>query len=120
MLPHKNNMMSDNASLRQKKVSEDIAHKAGEFIAREASPQSLITVTRANISPNLKNVTIFVSVLPKDKTDEAMRFLKRQRTYFHNYLKEKTVLRNVPTVDFQLDIGEINRQQVDKALREDA
>ena len=111
-------MFSRELTRRQKRVSEDIAHNAALFIAREASPHSLITVTRADISPNLKNAAIFVSVMPKEKSDEAMRFLKRQRTYFHDYLKEKTVLRNVPTVDFVLDIGEANRQRVDQVLRE--
>lgn len=108
--------MVSTISLRRKKIAEEVAHRAGEFIAREASPQSLITVTRADVAPNLRNATIFVSVMPKDKTEEALRFLRRQRTYFHDYLKKKTVLRNVPTVDFQLDIGEENRQRVDKAL----
>ncbi len=120
MLYRKDSMsMFGDESRRQNKVREEIAHKAGEFLAREASNRSLITVTRADVSPDLKNTKIYVSVLPQDRAEEAMAFLKRSRTDFHDFLKSKTVLRNVPTVDFVLDIGEINRQQVDDALRED-
>lgn len=104
-------------SRRQYKVSEELAHQAGLFIARESNGTSLITVTRADVAPDLKNTTIFVSVLPKSQEETALAFLKRVRTDFHEFLKQKTVLRNVPTVDFMLDFGEENRQRIDEALR---
>lgn len=104
-------------SRRQNKVAEEIAHRAGEFIVRESNRSSLITVTRADIAPDLKNVVIFVSVLPKEQQKTALAFLKRIRTDFHDYLKAKTVLRNVPTVDFELDLGEENRQRIEDLTR---
>lgn len=105
-------------SRRQVKVSEEIAHKAGLFLALYArAGGALITVTRATIAPDLKNVTIFVSILPKSREGEVIRNLKRLRTDFHGYLKEKTVLRNVPTVDFMPDFGEENRQRIDELTR---
>lgn len=104
-------------SRRQKKVAEEIAHQAGIFIARESNRRSLITVTRADVAPDLKSVIVFVSILPKEEEKDAIGFLKRVRTDFHNYLKEKTVFRNAPTVDFVLDIGEENRQRIDELTR---
>lgn len=105
-------------SRRQTKVAEEIAHQAGLFIARESNGTSLITVTRADVAPDLKKTTIYVSVLPKTQEQTALSFLKRVRSDFHEYLKQATVLRNVPTVDFMLDFGEENRQRIDDALRE--
>lgn len=105
-------------SRRQNKVAEEIAHQAGEFLARNIKAGgSLVTVTRADIAPDLKNVNIFVSVLPKSHEDEVLVTLKRLRTDFHDYLKAKTVLRNVPTVDFTIDFGEANRQKIDELTR---
>ncbi|MFZ2886335.1 MAG: ribosome-binding factor A [Minisyncoccia bacterium] len=105
-------------SRRQNKVSEEIAHLAGQFLAANMrAGGSLVTVTRANVAPNLKNVTIFVSILPKSREEEVLRELKRLRTDFHNYLKDKTVLRDVPTVDFMPDFGEENRQRIDELTR---
>ncbi len=107
-----------NESRRQHKVAEEIAHQGGEFIARYVKGGgALITVTRAEISPDLKNVTVFFTVLPESKEEESLRNLKRLRTDFHDYLKEKTVLRNVPTVDFEIDLGEHNRQRIDELTR---
>lgn len=103
---------------RQSKVSEEIAHQAGQFLAANMrAGGSLVTVTRASISPDLRNVTIFVSVLPKSRELDILKDLKRLRTDFHDYLKDKTVLRDVPTVDFQLDLGEENRQRIDELTR---
>lgn len=105
-------------SRRQNKVAEEIAHQAGEFLARNIKAGgALVTVTRADIAPNLKNVTVFVSILPKSHEEESLKTLKRLRTDFHDYLKVKTVLRDVPTVDFQIDIGEENRRRIDELTK---
>ncbi len=107
-----------NESRRQNKVAEEIAHQAGEFLARTIKAGgALVTVTRAVIAPDLKYVTIFVSVFPKSSEEASLKELKRLRTDFHDYLKARTALRNVPTVDFVIDIGEENRQRIDELTR---
>ena len=105
-------------SRRQHKVAEEIAHQSAQFLAAHVrAGGSLITVTRADIAPNLRNVTIFVSILPKSREEEMMKSLKRLRTDLHDFLKNKTVLRDVPTVDFAIDLGEENRQRIDELTR---
>jgi ribosome-binding factor A len=107
-----------NDSRRQHQVAEEIAHRGGEFIARFVrGGGALITVTRAEIAPDFKNVTVFVTVLPAAMEEGSLKNLKRLRTDFHDYLKKKTVLRNVPTVDFVIDLGEHNRQRIDELTR---
>ncbi len=103
---------------RQSKVAEEITHQAGQFLAANMrAGGALVTVTRSHISPDLRNITTFVSVLPKSRELDVLKDLKRLRTDFHDYLKDKTELRNVPTVDFQLDLGEENRQRIDELTR---
>src|SRR3989344_2180433 len=104
-------------SRRQTQVSEAIAHHAADFFARESNRESLITVTRADISPDLKNVTVFFSVLPEKMEQSALNFAKRVRTDFREYLKTKSRMKFLPTIDFAIDYGEKNRQSVDEALR---
>lgn len=103
-------------SRRQTKVAETLAHLAGEFLARESNGTSLITVTRADIAPNLKNATVYISVLPESEEEKALNFTKRQRTPFRDFLKEKSALNFIPMVDFVLDIGEKNRQRVSELI----
>jgi len=102
---------------RQTQVAELIARMAGEFLERESNHQSLITVTSADMSPDLKNVTVYFSVLPEKFEQSALMFAKRVRTDFREYLKQKSQMKFLPTVDFELDLGEKHRQKIDELIR---
>lgn len=104
-------------SKRQIQVSETIAHRAADYFARESNRRSLITVTRADISPDLKNVMIYLSVLPESEEKEVIFFAKRNRTEFREFLKEHAMLKSIPNVDFEIDYGEKNRQRIDDLTR---
>ncbi|MDR3571552.1 MAG: ribosome-binding factor A [Candidatus Pacebacteria bacterium] len=102
---------------RPEQANESIAHLAAQFLARESNHESLITVTRSEMSPNYKNVTVFLSILPIEQSEKALAFAKRLRSDFRQYLKQKTALHPIPTVDFEIDFGELNRQRVDELTR---
>jgi len=105
------------SSRRQIQIAEELAHLAANFFARESNAQSLITVTHADVSPDLKNVNIFFSVLPVEKEGPALAFAKRNRTEFREYLKKHSALQRIPNVDFEIDYGEKNRQRIDELTR---
>lgn len=105
------------ASRRTIQISQEIAHLAGDFFARESNRQSLITVTYADTSADLKNVRICISVLPETHEAAALDFAKRNRNRFREYLKEHSRLKFLPTVDFAIDYGEKNRQRIDELTR---
>ena len=98
--------------LRQQKVAEEIRKAAGEFIAAEANRNALITPTRVDISPDLKNAAVYVTVLPEQHEEEAVNFLRRKRSEFKSYLKKRHFKR-LPQTDFKIDYGEKNRQSLD-------
>lgn len=105
------------SSRREIQVSEAIAHMAGEFLAREFGGASLVTVTRAEVSPDLKDVTVFLSVLPHTLEGSALRDAKRARSDFRQFVLDHSFLQHVPTIDFEIDYGEKNRQRVDDLTR---
>ena len=102
---------------RQVQVEETIAHHAADFIAREIAVKALITVTHADMSPTYKEATIYFSVLPATMEKEALKFAKRARSDFRDYLRKNTKLHPIPTVDFAIDLGEKNRQRIDELTR---
>ena len=104
-------------SRRQTQVSESIAHMAGEFFARESNRESLITVTHADVSPDLRNVNIFLSVLPDKYEAAVLNFAKRNRTEFREFLKKHGRMQYLPNVEFEIDFGEKNRQRIDDLTR---
>ena len=105
---------------RHTQVSEALAHLAGDFFAREAANPSvngLITVTRADLTDDFKNVVILFSVLPQTMEEAALKFAKRARSDFREYVKKHTLFHPVPLVDFEIDYGEKNRQRIDELTR---
>ncbi len=102
---------------KQIQISESLAHLAGDFFAREKPRSALVTVTRADLSGDFKNVTIFLSILPHTEEESALKFAKRARSDFRDYVKSHSFFHPVPTVDFEIDYGEKNRQRIDDLTR---
>ncbi len=103
-------------TLRQERVSGVIRQLAAKFLQEESSGQSLITVTNCDISPDLKNATIFISVLPVESEEFALNFARRKRKELKNYIKQNTKMKVIPFVDVQIDLGEKNRQRIDELI----
>ncbi len=103
---------------RTEKVSNLLRELAAQYLGRENNRTSLITVTRANVSDDLKKGTVFISVLPESAEEAALGFCKRNRSDLRDFLKKNMNTKNVPFLDFEIDFGEKNRQHIDALLRE--
>ena len=101
-------------SIRTEKILELVKKLAAEFFSREADKTSIITVTNANISDDLKNATIFFSVFPEDSEKAALNFAKRKRGEFKKYVRSKLRMKRIPFFDFEIDMGEKNRQKIEE------
>lgn len=105
------------SSRRDVQISETIAHLAAEYLARESNVGALLTVTHAEMSPDLAKALIFLSILPQTAEDETLRVIKRLRSDLRDYIKQKSFLHPLPVVDFAIDYGEKNRQRIDELTR---
>ncbi len=101
-------------SERTLKLEEMIKQLAAKFIKIEADKTSLITVMRADISPDLKNSTIYISVLPDSEAEAALNFCKRKMTDFKHYARDHMNLKIIPFFKVELDYGEKNRQRIEE------
>ncbi|MEN9852492.1 MAG: hypothetical protein RI996_435 [Candidatus Parcubacteria bacterium] len=104
-------------SERQLKVSSELKNIAADFFERESNGASLITVTRCEISPDLRYCTIFISVLPESKEEAAIHFAKRMRPDLRTYVKKRFKAKVLPFFELELDYGEKNRQHIDDLMR---
>jgi ribosome-binding factor A len=98
---------------RKEQVALMLKEIAADFFGRESSNMSLITVTRTEVSPDLENCTIFISVLPESKEKAALDFAKRQLPDLRTFVKGKTRTKMLPFFRVELDYGEKNRQNID-------
>jgi ribosome-binding factor A len=102
------------SDFRDEKIKQTIKELASEFLSKESNRQSLVTVTDVLFAPLAKQAMILISVLPDHKSEAALDFAKRKRADLRNYIKAKSRLSILPFLDIELDLGEKNRQNVDR------
>lgn len=102
---------------RNDKVAARLAQVAAQFFENESNRQSLITVTRAVISTDGAEATVFISVLPESAEASVISFAKRNRTELRNYIRKELPMGRIPTLDVEIDVGEKHRQHIDELLR---
>ncbi len=101
-------------STRTEKIREILREVAAEYILREASPQSLITVTRTSVTEDGKRGTIFISVLPDSAETAALDFTNRHRRDLAHFFKTRVKGVYPPHMEFVIDKGEKMRQRLDE------
>lgn len=102
---------------RQVKLGLMLRNIAQDFFQRESSGASMITVTKAEITKNLKKTDIYITVFPDSKEEHALNFAKRMRSDLRTEIKNKLKIRTIPVVEIKIDIGEKARQKMDEVLR---
>lgn len=104
---------------RQLKVEQQVLGIVQDFFQRESSGASMITITRTEISRDMKHGTIFMSVLPESKEDAAINFAKRMRSDLRHYVMKRLPVKVIPFFEVEIDYGEKNRIHVNELLRKD-
>jgi ribosome-binding factor A len=102
---------------RNEKVANNIKELAAQFLSRENNRTSLITITACTVSPDLKRATIFMTVLPSAKEEQALNFVKRNLKDLREFLKKNMPIKIIPFLDVMIDQGEKNRQKIDELLQ---
>ncbi len=104
---------------RQLKVNEELKKVAQDFFQRNSSGSSMITVTNADVSKDLKKANIYITVLPQDKELSALDFAKRMRTDMRSDIKKRLPIKSIPFVEIEIDEGEKTRQRIESVLLKD-
>ena len=101
-------------NIRHERIEEALRVATAEFLAREAGPQSLITVTRVEVAESGARALIFITVLPTEHEQKALEFAARQRQELGRYFVKNTRGVRIPHIEFIIDRGEKNRQRLDE------
>lgn len=94
-------------SQRQLQIGENIKRIISEIFFREdiaTIPGCFVTVLEADVSPDAKNVKIFVDIFGNDaQHHEVIDKLNKLAPHFRYQLAQKITLRVVPEISFILD-----------------
>lgn len=103
---------------RQEQIAESIRAKAGVFFASEPPAGTLATVTEVSMSPDLHYADIHISILPADKSDEAMEKAEEALPGLRRRIGNELKLRRVPDLRLYYDDRAEARARVDEILRD--
>ena len=105
-------------SNRNEKITEILHDLGARFLSINGNGSSLLTVTKVELTRDGKCATIFFTVFPENFEKTALEFTKRKRSEFKEFIKENSKLGRIPQMDFEIDLGEKNRQKIDTLLNE--
>jgi len=111
-------------SQRSLQVGEEIRHILAEAFTRGYFQEPLLekvplTVTAAQVSPDLKNATVYVMPLGGSGEDKQhlVALLKKETSKLRYYLGKRLKLRFVPHLKFELDESFDYGHRIDELLR---
>jgi ribosome-binding factor A len=94
-------------SRRTERVNDLIRDELSDMLLREMNDPrlgGLISITRVEVSPDLANARVFVSVMAEsEEQKEAMKALESASGFMHRELKKRLDIRKVPFLSFRLD-----------------
>ena len=109
---------------RQLKVGEEIRHALADVFMRGdiswpvgfAAP--MITVTEVQVSPDLKNATVFIMPLSGQRMAETVKVLNKIVGHFRHQLARAVKLRYVPNLRFSPDTSFDYATKIDELLHD--
>jgi ribosome-binding factor A len=91
---------------RRERVEELIVREVSEILRRKVSDPRIgfVTITGADISPDLRHARVFVSILgSEEKQAEALKGLQSAARFIRGELGKRIEMRDTPQISFKID-----------------
>ena len=108
-------------STRTDRVSDLIKGEVSRLLLREVRDPRVgfVTITGATVSPDLKNVRVFVSILGEPQARQAsIKALNSASGFFKRALFKNLGLRFAPAVRFELDESLDQGDRIERVLQQ--
>lgn len=92
-------------TVRQDKISSLIQETLSNiFLQKILDPElGLVTITKTNVSPDLKIAKVYLSVYEKSKRQYALDHIESMKGYIRSELAKRANLRYTPELNFYID-----------------
>jgi ribosome-binding factor A len=110
MLPYK----------RSKRVGDLIREEVADIIMyRLKDPRiGFVTVTGVDMSPDMKNARVYVSILKEEDRELTLEILNSSKSFMRSLLSKRLRMKFIPTVEFRFDTSIEYGYKIDKLLKE--
>jgi len=101
-------------SLRQEKVNSLIRDLAAKFLTRELDRKTLVSVTRIEITSDLKNAKVFIIVFPEEEEPNILQKIRPGE--FRGFVKENLKTKFLPAFEFRIDESLKKERKMDELI----
>lgn len=107
---------------RMERVNSEVKKSLSSIISYDLKDPRLedvmITITKCEVTKDMKNCKTFLTVMPEDKEKEILKLIKNSEAFIKRQLAQKVLLRNVPTINFVIDETEKYGAKIDRLLEQ--
>jgi ribosome-binding factor A len=111
-------------SQRQLQIGENIKRIMSEIFLRDdvaMYPGSIVTILEADVSPDAKNIRIYVDIFGNEKShDLIVKTLNKAAPHFRYQMAKRITLRVVPEITFVLDRTQQKALSLESLIAEEA
>jgi ribosome-binding factor A len=95
------------ANHRLERINEVLKREFGDILMREmVFDAQLVTVQHVDVTPDLRNAHVYVSVIGTDaQAQKVIAQLNARRPYLQFVLSRRITIKHTPTIHFKLDSG---------------
>lgn len=106
------------ASRRLKQVSTFIQEELGSIFSKELELPlgCLVTISKVETSPDLKNAIVWLSILPINLAEQALKIIQRQKKDLQRILNTRFQTKNTPQIQFKIDESEERAERITHLL----
>lgn len=108
-------------SFRNKRVAKVIKEAVASIILQELQDPNFgfVTVTQASVSPDLKNATVYFSILGDNvQQNRTLEHLNRAKGLIRHRLAGQVTLRYLPELTFELDKLLLEERKIGEIIKE--
>lgn len=108
-------------SFRNKRVAKVIKAAVASIILQDLQDPnfSFVTVTQASVSPDLKNATVYFSILGDNvQQNRTLEHLNRAKGLIRHRLAGQVTLRYLPELTFELDKLLLEERKIGEIIKE--
>ncbi len=108
-------------SFRNRRVAKVIKEAVASIILQDLQDPnfSFVTVTQARVSPDLKNATVYFSILGDNvQQNRTLEHLNRAKGLIRHRLAGQVTLRYLPELTFELDKLLLEERKIGEIIKE--
>jgi ribosome-binding factor A len=105
---------------RIKKVNEMIKKALADILLKDISfkKQVLVTISRVDVSSDLKNAKVWISVYPFLQKGYVINLLRKKRAFIQKLLGEMIKIKFTPKLDFMIDPAQEEAEKINELFEQ--